>query len=315
MKRKLTIIFALTFMLVLALAFSASSAFAEEYGYTISVYPGADGIGTYQGSSKVVTKKVKAGETVRIDLSDVEVKDSRYYARGFRVAGHDADEMELKTTTTGFTNMTFQASEDVDYVVAYGIKGSMVSYTVRYLDDETGRALMKDDVYLGMPGDKPAVSFRYIEGYQPKTYNLGKELTDNDEENIFEFRYVAGGNTETETVTETNTTVRTVNGAAAPGTAANPAGTNAGAPAAAAAGGNADNGGTTIGDNATPQAQGPSQYTDLDNNETPKADGSSAGAGKTPIFIGCAAGILILLALLLYLLRKRNQEEEEVEEE
>ena len=193
----------------------------------------------------------------------------------------------------------------------------MVPYTVRYVDDATGKAIegVADDTYYGMPGDKPVVSYKYIEGYQPNVFYMAKKLTTDPSQNVFEFRYTAGAAAGT---TTTTTVTRVV--PAAPGTAANPAGTNVGAAANANANANANagNDGTaTIGDGETPLANAPQQFTDLDEGETPLADGSSGGtvAGIAPFLVGGAVVLLGILALLWYLFRRRGEEEEEAEEE
>lgn len=323
MRKRLIFILTLTCMMILTMSFgSVSTAFAADedtsgnYEYVIKIYPGLKG--TYKGSSDVTTLHKKMGERVYMNVyEDVKVTDDRYYPRGFRIAGHDNDEMEGETIT-GFTVMDFEVTEDVNYVVAYGIKGEMVPYTIRYLDDASGKAISEEDTYYGMPGDKPVVSFKYIEGYQPSVYNLTKKLTKDAAENVFEFRYTAGSSSKTETTTVTRVVP------AAPGTAANPAGTNVGAANAANAAnaGAANDGAATIGDNATPLADGPQQFTDLDDAETPAASGSFQFAKLLPYIGGGLAVVLIVLALLWFILRKKKDEGEaeavaaaEVEEE
>ncbi len=303
MKKKNIFIFALTLMMTLFMSLgSVSTAFAadDDNNYEVRIYPGLKG--TYQGSSDVTILNKQLGDDVYITIDDVSVTDDRYYPRGFRIAGHDNDEMEGETVT-GFTRMNFDVKEDVNYVVAYGIKGEMVPYTVKYIDESTGKTLLSEETFYGMPGDKPVVSYRYIDGYQPHVYNIAKRLTRNASDNVFEFRYTKAADTQ-----NTETVRRVV--AAAPGTAANPAGTNAGAPAAGANA--ANNGAATIGDNSTPLSDGPQQFTDLDGNETPLANGSEGeGHGILPFIIGGVALLALILALIVYLLSRRHREEEE----
>ena len=313
MRKRLIFILTLTCMMIFTMSFgTVSTAFAAdddaagEYDYVIKIYPGLKG--TYNDNAKVTTLHKKLGDTVTMDVfEDVEVTDDRYYPRGFRIAGHDNDEMEGETIT-GFTRMTFIVKEDLNYVVAYGIKGEMVPYTIRYLDADSGEKISEEDTYYGMPGDKPVVSFKYIEGYQPKVFNLTKKLTKDASQNVFEFRYTAGGSSQTETSTVTRVVP------AAPGTPANPAGTNVAAANGANAGnaGNAaaNNGTANIGDNATPLADGPQQFTDLDDQQTPTASGPFQFANLLPYFGGGLAAILIVLALLWYILRRKKDEQE-----
>ena len=65
---------------------------------------------------------------------------------------------------------TFQVDGDRDFVVAYGIKGDMVAYTVNY-QDAAGNALLESDTYYGNPGERQYVSSRYVDGYVPQALN------------------------------------------------------------------------------------------------------------------------------------------------
>ena len=298
MRKRLIFILTLTCMMIFTMSFgTVSTAFAADddtsgnYEYVIKIYPGLKG--TYNKSSKVTTLHKKLGESVSMNVyKDVEITDDRYYPRGFRIAGHDNDEMEGETIS-GFTVMDFVVTEDVNYVVAYGIKGEMVPYTIRYVDDASGKSIGDEDTYYGMPGDKPVVSFKYIEGYQPKVFNLTKKLTKDASQNVFEFRYTVGSSS------QTSTTIVNRVSPAAPGTAANPAGTNVGAANAANAGnaGNANDGTANIGDNATPLADGPQQFTDLDDAETPTASGPFQFAKLLP-YIGGGLAVVLISALV-----------------
>lgn len=280
----------------------------DKYEYTVEVYSGIEG--TYKEKTRWSdTLKADETKTITIDLDDVDVNDDKYYARGFRITGHDNDETENSDDVTGFTRITFNSlDEDVSYEVAYGIRGNMVAYTINYVDED-GAELEESDTYYGMPGDKPVVSYKYIDGYLPHAYSLGKRLSEDESQNVFTFRYYEDTG---QTTTETRT--RTVRDAAAPGTRANPAGTAV--PGGAAAGANAgnagNNGAANIGDGNTPLA-GPQQYADLDEGDTPMAEPEEGGS-KLPLMIGIGVGILLLIALVAWLLmRRRNAEDGGVE--
>ena len=169
MKKLITI---LTVMLMFALTFSAAAVWAEPtddpandsanedgYKYNVTVYSGLQG--TYKGKTKD-SNDYAYKELVTISLDDVVVTNKKYYARGFRTTGHDNDEASPQ--------LTFNATTDVTYEVAYGIKGSLVAYTVNY-QDESGGTLIASDTYYGMPGDKPVISYKYVEGYLPDAFN------------------------------------------------------------------------------------------------------------------------------------------------
>ena len=175
MKKLITI---LTVMLMFALTFSAAAVWAEPtddpandsanedgYKYNVTVYSGLQG--TYKGKTKD-SNDYAYKELVTISLDDVVVTNKKYYARGFRTTGHDNDETENSDDVTGFTRITFNSlDEDVSYEVAYGIRGNMVAYTINYVDED-GAELEESDTYYGMPGDKPVVSYKYIDGYLPQ---------------------------------------------------------------------------------------------------------------------------------------------------
>ena len=219
----------LTAMLTFILSFEMSATSFAKYDsepYTITVYAGKQGIfteengGELSADGKKWTKKCKRTDnniSISTKALGLEIKEKdKYYDRGFRIAGHDNDEIEdeeKRKKEEAFVTMTFDdVDQDVDYMVAYGIKGAMVAYTINYVDS-SGKSLHKSDTYYGMEGDKPVVSYRYVEGYYPNAYTQGKRLVANEKENVFTFTYTA-------IPANTNTTVRP---ASAPGTTSNSA--------------------------------------------------------------------------------------------
>ena len=299
MRKKYFIIFIMTAIVVLAAAATCSAA-GSDYTYKVHVYTG--NAGQFKDGSREKTFTLKPGENMpEINLSDITVTDKKYYARGFRIAGHDNDEV------TGFTGLNHQAGTDASYEVAYGIKGSLVSYTVNYIDSN-GKKLRSSDRYYGMPGDKPVVSYRYIDRYEADHAYVAKTLSKNEKDNVINLTYSAvsrsgsGGNANTESGQNggagaggnggANAGTQTT--AAAPGTAGNPAGTNV-----------QDNTTTNIDDNETPLASGNTE--DLKDNETPLASGDQykdldddKGKEKIwkiviPVIIAAAAAAVIAL--------------------
>ena len=120
----------------------------------------------------------------------------------------------------------------MDFVVAYGMKGSAVEYTVNFVDADGATLAASRTLYANV-GDKPIVSYIYVEGYQPQAYALTKTLTDNPADNVFTFTY-----TEIEPVTVTTTVVGGGGGAAVvpvPGAGAQQGGAGAAAQPAAPA--------------------------------------------------------------------------------
>ena len=292
---------------------------AEPYTYKITLSAGNKG--TIGGQSKIEQADLAAGSTVTFNLNDIQVTDDKYYVKGIRLSGRDNDE--------ALTAPAFTIDGDADYVVAYGIKGNMVAYTVNY-QDASGNALAESQTFYGNIGDKPVVAYRYIENYIPDALALTKTLSDNESENVFTFTYTPGA---TDRIVETTTTVTTtVPGTATPTGAAGTTGTagTTGAAGGTTAGGttaggtttggtttggtaggttNADNSQDTTDDTTTaPDEQTPKSLVDLDDEDTPKGNiDAKDKTSKTPIAagVGIIAVAVAALAGLIVFLKKR----------
>ena len=224
-------------------------------------------------------------------------------------------------------------------MVAYGIKGEQVAYTVEY-KDEDGNQLAESQTFYGNIGDKPVVAYRYIENYVPQALALTKTLSKNAAENVFTFTYKPG---ETNQVIETTTTITTVvpgntvyntvtvpagttgttgttggnaNGTNAGGTNAN--GTNANGTNAdgtttpgegtdANGGQDADQDGTT----ESPDEETPKDLVDLDDEDTPtgnidadKSEGVQTMKFSLAIIVAAVAALIALIVAL----RRRSKE-------
>lgn len=178
--------------LLLALA---PAALAEEYTYSVTLSAGRQGTvtsggvtvegSTYTQTSDGTTIKLsglhkgarvtfQAGDAARLN------DDTKYYISGIRLSGRD--------NSTRAADPSFLVDGDADYVVAYGIRGNMVEYTVQY-QDEDGNALADSRTYYGNVGDEAVVAYLYVEGYRPLTFNLSKVLSANSADNVFTFVY------------------------------------------------------------------------------------------------------------------------------
>lgn len=292
---------------------------AEPYTYKITLSAGNKG--TIGGQSKIEQADLAAGSTVTFNLNDIQVTDDKYYVKGIRLSGRDNDE--------ALAAPAFTIDGDADYVVAYGIKGNMVAYTVNY-QDASGNALAESQTFYGNIGDKPVVAYRYIENYIPDALALTKTLSDNESENVFTFTYTPGA---TDRIVEATTTVTTtVPGTATPTGAAGTTGTagTTGAAGGTTAGGttaggtttggtttggtaggttNADNSQDTTDDTTTvPDEQTPKSLVDLDDEDTPKGNiDAKDKTSKTPIAagVGIIAVAVAALAGLIVFLKKR----------
>ncbi len=305
-----------------------SAAQAGSYTYTITLSAG--NMGTISGQEKTVYTGAVYGESwASFDLSQVQVTDERYYVKGIRLSGRDnADALAAPA---------FRVTGDADYVVAYGVRGDQVAYTVQY-QDEDGETLAASQTFYGNVGDKPVVAYRYVDGYIPQSLALTKTLSANEAENIFTFVYTQGDpdtivRTETETtvVTGEPSVITVVAGASAA------AGTAAGGTAAGAAGGTGTGGAADAGDGAAagevadggtetveeePVPEGTQDIVDLDEEETPLGDleiEDNTGANAEglsmvgSVAVAAAAGV-ILICLIVYLMKKRRSGSDETEE-
>ena len=296
--------------------------------YTYKVTLSAGNKGTINGQNKIEQTNIASGSTVTFNLNDIQVTDDKYYVKGIRLSGRDNNET--------LAAPSFTVDKDADYVVAYGIKGNMVAYTVNY-QDASGKSLAESQTFYGNVGDKPVVAYRYVENYIPDALALTKTLSDNESENVFTFTYTPGA---TDRIVETTTTVTTtVPGTATPagaagttgsaGTTGAAAGTGTGTTAGGTTAGGTAAGGTTAGgttaggtttggtaggttnadnsqdttakdkDTATSEdEQTPKSLVDLDDEDTPKGNiDAKDKTSKTPIAAGIGIIVVAVAAL------------------
>lgn len=301
--------------------------------YTYKVTLSAGNKGTINGQQKVEEVDLAVGSTVSFDINDIKVSDEKYYVKGIRLSGRDNSE--------ALAAPAFRVNGDADYVVAYGIKGDMVAYTVNY-EDEQGNKLAESQTFYGNVGDKPVVAYRYIENYVPQALALTKTLSDNEAENVFTFKYAPGatnrvvetvnhvtvvipGNTITNTVTVSAGTTGTAggNGTGANGTngtgvngttGTNGTGTNA--DGTTTPGGTDANGGQDADQNGTvenPDEQTPQDQINLDDEDTPTGniDAGKENQDKNKT-LGVSIAIIVaaVVALIaLFVAMKRRKKE------
>ena len=289
--------------LAAVLVVAPASAFA--YDYTVRVWGGNES--TTEGI--VHQDTVSGGDVYKLNTSWATPKDDKYYVKGFRVAGEDK-----------MCDMAKPITEDTDFVVAYGIKGEQVSYTVRYVESGTGNELVGSEsgqtsvTYYGNKGDKPVVAYEHIPGYRPLYRNITGTLKDEGQNN-WTFEYIAlaeGENEEGTTPATTTTTVTTTTGTST---------TTGGGTTSTGGGTTSTGGGTPAATGATPAAASPAagiptspprpttaQIQDIDN---PLASGqndakSDSGIPVALIF-GISAAVVAGLAALIYFLRRRSK--------
>lgn len=193
-------------------AVSVLAADGTPYTYTVTLSAGNKGV--FNGAAKLTG--LRTGDAVSFDISQVQVADEKYYVKGIRLSGRDNEE--------ALAAPAFRVTGDADYVVAYGIKGNQVAYTVNY-QDGSGNALAESKTFYGNVGDSPVVAYRYIENYVPQALALAGTLVENEAENVFTFVYQPG---DSGTVVQTTVTTETVTVQGTPATAAGTAASGAG---------------------------------------------------------------------------------------
>ena len=171
------IILALSILLCLCILSTAAYA---DYGYTVRIFAGNQG--TFSGESVIVLDGQAPGE-IKFDINSVTVNDtSRYFVKGVRVSGRDNSE---------FTD-TIRVDRDVDYVVAYGIKGSEVTFTLILKASDTGKELGRKTVY-GNKGDKALIKSPYVDGYEASGHYVRIALNGDAQ---YELKYYPQGSEE-----------------------------------------------------------------------------------------------------------------------
>ena len=287
---------ALALCLMIALAAPAMAA-GNTYGYTVRIFAGAQG--KLDGDKDVIVyEDVAYGSRINFDINRVDLpEDSKYYVKGIRESGKDNNTV---------SSPSIYVTGDIDYVVAYGIRGSLVAYTVNYVDEE-GDPVADSQTFYGNVGDKPVVAYQYVEGYQPQAYNLGLTLTENAADNVFTFVY-------SEVVTEV--VGPAVVGPTEPTEPVTPPEVIPPAPTPAVPGPGGED--EEIDENQTPGSSGPSQYEDLDPNDIPGsafteilADARAMPTAAKVTISACTAVVLGTCIWLLF--KKRNKKGEEDE--
>ena len=261
------------------------SAFGYDYQLEVSAGNGSFSDGdTLKGTTASIdidSAKLKVGNKE----VDIKAPDANHFVIGMKVAGHDNSEV-----FTDSVNLVESSSpiynEDASLVVAYGLKSNMVKYTIRYVAADDGTVVHDPEEHFGVVGQKPVVSYKYVEGYLPDAYNRTGPL-ERDGENVFTFYYYkVDANGQIINIQDGTNVV-------AGGNAAGNAGANAGA-----------NAGVNIGDGAVPLADAPANTVDVGDNDTPLAanpDEEGGGPGAFPFIIGgvIAAGIIAAIAAIL----------------
>ncbi|CDD59622.1 uncharacterized protein BN592_00869 [Eggerthella sp. CAG:298] len=261
----------------------------EQYTYTVTLYAGD---GTIEGKAEKVYSNIPINGTCTISWQNLDIRpaNNKYYVKGIRLVGDD------KLFASGCIPEKGKDMQDMQLVVAYGLKKGQVAYTINYVD-ENGRAIADSQTLNGNVGDKPVIAYQYIEGYQPtNAYNLTGTLEGNAEDNVFTFKYRAVQGSSAGT-TNGGASAGTTGGQATPGdenatTGENAAGDEATGDEAA------DETGTQEG--AANGAE-PAELLDIDDDSNPLASAQSAvqETFSNPLnYLPWVLGVLVVIALI-----------------
>ena len=229
---KRVVIFLLAVAFILSVP-TIASADRKTTDYYVRVFAGDQGsFSGQQGNQTPVIIQGSYNDTSKsfaLD-SNLTINDpEKYVAIGLREAGKD-NNTAIGKNTSGSVSIP-QITKDIDYVVAYAIPGQVTTYTVQYLDYNTGDDLSSRVVretgetidsithFYGIIGATITVAHRYIEGYTPRFDGTRKTLSADASENVFPLYY-------TRNVTPTSPSTPTTptgggGGAVAGGAAAN----------------------------------------------------------------------------------------------
>ena len=167
-------------------ALAADTSSDATYSYTVRIFPGDKG--TIDGKKDPIVTVVEPGyewSGSDFDYGQRAASDTdKYYVRGIREAGRD------NNTTNNLINPSFIVDRDIDLVVAYGVKGSDVTYKINYLEYGSNKKLMEPQTYHGNIGDKPVVAYLYIDGYVPQYKNVTGTLDADSAKNEWTFYYI-----------------------------------------------------------------------------------------------------------------------------
>lgn len=158
----------------------------EETTYTVRILPGAKGTMTTQ-----VYTGLHYGDKITVYVNPNAVNDDKYYAKGLKDSGMDNNDPvsdfidETYLQTDGVGNWTITVTKDQDFVVSYGLQGSMVEYTVNYVNT-AGATISASETFYGSIGDMPVLSYKYIDGYEPASNDLSYLQANG---NVFTFVY------------------------------------------------------------------------------------------------------------------------------
>ena len=142
-------------VVLVLLACAAVSAGAAPATYKVTVSGGQ--YGEDKGTIEVPAGTMYSAPT--------QSDSGKYYFKGYHIAGREGLVGSVKV------------DRDLELVASYGMKGTMVSYTIHFVEYGTTIERHPSETYYGNIGDKPVAPYVYIEGFEPQAYNITGTLT------------------------------------------------------------------------------------------------------------------------------------------
>ena len=306
-------------VLTLILIMLAGTISVGAYNYEISLSAGngsfEDGAiqkgdaGSITVTSNSTTFELCGNSYTLTKMPDGKDPDSSiYFVRGIKLAGEDNDQVYAAGTIDpeGETAAKYR-KKDLEFVVAYGLKSSMVQYTASYVGTD-GETLLPAETFYGIAGDTVILTAKYVDGYQPRGFTGQAVLSSDESENDFTFLY--------DPIDTNGNVITIVDGGGAGGGAG-----GAGGGAGGAVGAGAGDGGANIGDGNVPRANEPAGTVDLNDNNTPLEEKQPEDIEDNdtplaniplPVLIAIIAAIIALIAaIILAIAKRRNSDEDE----
>lgn len=156
---------------------SADSSASEPFTYKVTIDGGLHG---QVNSKDQIVEKFTPGEQFNPSNYNVTVinpEGKTYYFKGFHVSG----QMEETKTDVFKPIGAFNVNKDIIIVATYGVAKTLTNYYVNYVDAD-GNVLLPRRTFQGNIGDKPVISYEYINGYLPNTYNYTGTIVEEDTE-------------------------------------------------------------------------------------------------------------------------------------
>ena len=153
--KKMKWIASLALALVLMMSIVTTASAAGSYTVTVS-----------GGLYNTYSAEIKSDGKTPVTIPNLTPNNDKYYFKGYTIAGRD-----LPAGTAGHSQ-AFIPDKDIELVAHYGMKGSMVSYTIHFVEYGTTNKVHDPETYYGNVGDQPVAPYVYVEGFEPQAYNI-----------------------------------------------------------------------------------------------------------------------------------------------